>query len=56
MRMGTAERGMEKSAEGDISEEERHKSRIQPRQEWPHLGIKAGRIVQRDEEEQATVN
>jgi hypothetical protein len=47
---------MEKNAEGKIPGEERHGPRIQARQEGPHLRIEAGRIVQRDEEEQATVD
>jgi hypothetical protein len=47
---------MEENAEGEISEEERHRSRMQARQEGPHLRIEAGRIVQRDEEEQAAVD
>jgi hypothetical protein len=44
------------NAEGKIPEEERHRPRMQARQKGPHLRIKARRIVQRDEEEQAAVD
>jgi hypothetical protein len=37
VRMGTGEGGMEENAEGEIHEEERHRPRMQARQEWPHL-------------------
>jgi hypothetical protein len=47
---------MKENAEGEIPEEERHKQRMQATQEGPHLRIEAGRIVQRDEEEQAAVD
>jgi hypothetical protein len=47
---------MEAHAEGEIPEEERHRPRMQVRQEWSHLRIEAGRIVQRDGEEQAAVD
>jgi hypothetical protein len=42
VRMRTGERGMEGNAEGEIPEEERHRPRIQVRQEGPHLRIEAG--------------
>jgi hypothetical protein len=54
--MGTGEGGMEQNAEGAIPEEERHRPRMQARLGGPHLRIEAGRIVQRDEEEQAAVD
>jgi hypothetical protein len=56
VRMGTGEGGMEGEADGEIPEEERHRPKMQARQEGPHLRIEAGRIVQRDEEEQAAVD
>jgi hypothetical protein len=56
MGMGTGEGEMEENSEGEIPEEERHKPRMQARQEVPHLRMEAGRIVQRDEEEQAAVD
>jgi hypothetical protein len=56
VRMRTGEGGREENAEGKIPEEERHRPRMQARQEGPHLRIEAGRIVQRDEEEQAAVD
>jgi hypothetical protein len=53
VRMGTGEGGMEecRKCRGETPEEERHRPRIQARQEGPHLRIEAGRIVQRDDEE-----
>jgi hypothetical protein len=56
IRMGTGEGEMEANAEGKISEADRPRPRTQARQEGPHLRIEAGRIVQRDEEEQAAVD
>jgi hypothetical protein len=56
VRMGTVEGGMEENAEGEIPKEERHRLKMQARQEGPHLRIEAGRIVQRDEEEQAAMD
>jgi hypothetical protein len=56
VRMGTGEGGMEANAEGKIHEEARRRPRMKARQEGPHLRIDAGRIVQRDEEEQAGVD
>jgi hypothetical protein len=56
VRMGMREGGMEENAEGEIPEEERHGPSMQARQERLHLRIEAGRIVQRDEEEQAAVD
>jgi hypothetical protein len=55
VRMVTGEGGMEENAEGETPGEERHRPRMQARQEGPHLRIEAGRIVQRDEDEQAAV-
>jgi hypothetical protein len=56
MTMVTGEGGMEENADGEIPEEERHRPRMQARQEGPYLRIEAGRIVQRDEEEQTAVD
>jgi hypothetical protein len=56
VRMGTGEGQMEENAEGEIPDEERHRPRMQARQEGPHLRIEPGRIVQRDEEQQAAVD
>jgi hypothetical protein len=54
--MGTGEGGVQENAEREIPEEERNRPRMQARQEWPHLRMETGRIVQRDEEEQAAVD
>jgi hypothetical protein len=54
--LGTREGRMDGNAEGEIPEEERHRPRMQARQEGPHLRIEAGRTIQRDEEEQAAVD
>jgi hypothetical protein len=54
--MRTGEGEMEENAEGKIPEEERHRPRTQVRQEGPHLRIEAGRVAQRDEEEQAIID
>jgi hypothetical protein len=56
VRMGTGEGGMEENAEGEIPDEESHGPRMQARQEGPYLRIEAGRVVQRDEEQQAAVD
>jgi hypothetical protein len=55
-RMRTGDGEMEESAEGEIREEARHGPRMQAIQAGPHLRIEAGRIVERDEEEQAAVD
>jgi hypothetical protein len=54
--MATEEGGVKGNSDGKTPEEERHRPRMQARQEEPHLRIEAGRIVQRDEEEQAAVD
>jgi hypothetical protein len=41
VRMGTGEGRIEENAEGEIAEEERHRPRMQARQEGPHLRIEA---------------
>jgi uncharacterized C2H2 Zn-finger protein len=56
VRMVTGEGGMEENAEGEMPGEERHRPRMQARQEGLYLRIEARRIVQRDEEEQAAVD
>jgi hypothetical protein len=56
MRIGTRNGGMEQNTDGEIPGEERDGLRMQARQEGPHLRIEGGRIVQRDEQEQAVVD
>jgi hypothetical protein len=56
VRLGPGEGAMEENAEREIPQEERHRPRLQARQEGTHLRIAAGPIVERDEEGQAAVD
>jgi hypothetical protein len=55
-RMRSGEGGTEGNAERETPEEERHRPRMRARQEGSYLRIEAGRIVQRDEEEQIALD
>jgi hypothetical protein len=47
--------GTKENVDGEISGEDQCRPRIQARQQGQYLRIEAGRIMQRDAEEQATV-